>query len=62
MSERRKLKQRLEAHRRTLQKHLDKIEAERTRPKPRFYLIKLWEKHIENIRRQIAKIERRLKS
>lgn len=61
MGERRKLREKLEAHRRALQKHLDKIAEEKRRPRPRKHLIRLWEKHIANIRRQIEKIERRLK-
>ena len=61
MGERRKLQEKLEAHRRALQKHLDKIAEEKRRPRPREHLIRLWEKHIANIRRQIEKLERRLK-
>ncbi len=60
MGERRKLRKKLEAHRRSLREHLAKIEEEKRRPKPRWHLIRLWEKHIANIRRQIEKIERRL--
>lgn len=61
MSKRRKLLKKLEAHKESLQKHLAKIEEEKRRPKPRKHLIELWEKHIANIRRQIEKLERRLK-
>lgn len=61
MGERRKLKERLESHRRALQRHVKKIKEEQSRPRSRQYLIELWEKQIENIRRQIEKIERRLK-
>jgi hypothetical protein len=44
-----------------LREHLAKIAEERAKPQPDDGLIKVWEKTIENIKRQIAKLDRRLK-
>jgi ubiquinone biosynthesis protein UbiJ len=60
MSKKKDYQKQLEGHRQALAEHLRKIEEERHRPKPREWLIKLWEKQIANIRRQIEKLERRL--
>jgi ubiquinone biosynthesis protein UbiJ len=51
----------LEGQKRALAEHLAKIEAERAKPNPDMHLIADWEKTIRNIKRQIEKLERRLK-
>jgi len=44
-----------------LEEHLKKIEEEMKRPNPRQHLIEGWQKTIDNIRRRIEILERRLK-
>jgi hypothetical protein len=60
LSKKKDYRKQLAGHRRALKEHLNKIEEEKNRPRPRVWLIKLWEKQVANIRKQIEKLERRL--
>jgi ubiquinone biosynthesis protein UbiJ len=61
MGKNKRYRVKLEGQRRALAEHLAKIEEEKRKPKPHWQLIAGWEKTIENIKRQIEKLEGRLK-
>jgi ubiquinone biosynthesis protein UbiJ len=61
MGEKKRLRKKLAGQQRALAEHLAKIEAEKAKPNPNWKLIETWEKTVANIKRQIAKLERRLK-
>ena len=64
MGKNKEYRKQLKGHRQALIEHLNKIEEERKKPSALQDqgLIAHWEKTVANCRRQIAKLERRLKS
>lgn len=62
MGERREILKKIAGHRRNIEKHQRKIEAELASPMPNMKRIELWRKHVANSHRQIDKLERRLRS
>ncbi|OGF57325.1 MAG: hypothetical protein A2Z21_02230 [Candidatus Fraserbacteria bacterium RBG_16_55_9] len=61
MGKKKDYRKQLEGHRRALEEHLRKIAAERSKSRPRQWLLKLWGKQVNHIQQQIEKLERRLK-
>lgn len=60
MGKTKEFKKQMAGYDRAISEHQEKIDQELKSPNPDWILIKTWEKHMENAKRQKEKLQRRL--